>query len=69
MSNTWRSIKNTTVNMAKGLWNSVRRTFNNMNSGLKKYWAQRPHYWNGKCSKSGLNKLIGGVNWVGDKIE
>ena len=21
--------------MAKGLWNSVRRTFNNMNSGLK----------------------------------
>ena len=35
MSNTWRSIKNTTVNMAKGLWNSVRRTFNNMNSGLK----------------------------------
>lgn len=70
MSNTWRSIKNTTVNMAKGLWNSVRRTFNNMNSGLKNIIGRIKGHITGMVNavKSGLNKLIGGVNWVADKI-
>lgn len=70
MSNIWRSIKNTTVNMAKGLWNSVRRTFNNMNSGLKNIIGRIKGHITGMVNavKSGLNKLIGGVNWVADKI-
>lgn len=71
MSNTWRSIKNTTVNMAKGLWNSVRRTFNNMNSGLKNIIGRIKGHITGmvKAVKEGLNKLIGGVNWVAKKLD
>lgn len=71
MSNTWRSIKNTTVNMAKGLWNSVRRTFNNMNGGLKNIIGKIKGHITGMVTavKKGLNKLIGGVNWVAKKLD
>ncbi|MDS0981067.1 phage tail tape measure protein [Staphylococcus hominis] len=71
MSNTWRSIKNTTINMAKGLWNSVRRTFNNMNGGLKNIIGKIKGHITGMVNavKKGLNKLIGGVNWVAKKLD
>ncbi|MBU6948738.1 phage tail tape measure protein [Staphylococcus haemolyticus] len=70
MTNTWTKIKSSVVNIVKSLWSKVRGTFNNMNSGLKSIIGKIKGHITGmvKAVKEGLNKLIGGVNWVADKI-
>lgn len=68
--NTWKGIKNSVVNTVKKLWGSVKGTFNTMNNGLKNIIGKIKGHINGmvKSVKEGLNKLIKGVNWVGDKL-
>ena len=68
--NTWKGIKNSVVNTVKKLWGSVKGTFNTMNNGLKNIIGKIKGHINGmvKSVKEGLNKLIKGVNWVGNKL-
>ncbi|MDW4175291.1 peptidoglycan DD-metalloendopeptidase family protein [Staphylococcus saprophyticus] len=70
ITNTWSKIKNSVVGTVKKLWSSVRGTFNTMNNGLKNIIGKIKGHINGmvKSVKEGLNKLIKGVNWVGDKL-
>lgn len=70
LKNTWKGIKNSVVDMAKTLWSKVKGTFTNMRDGLKNIIGKIKGHINGMVNsvKKGLNKLIKGVNWVGDKL-
>lgn len=70
LTNTWKGIKNSVVDTVKKLWGSVKGTFNTMNNGLKNIIGKIKGHINGmvKSVKKGLNKLIEGVNWVGNKL-
>lgn len=70
ITNTWSKIKNSVVGTVKKLWSSVRGTFNTMSNGLKNIIGKIKGHINGMVTsvKKGLNKLIKGVNWVGDKL-
>ncbi|PTK32211.1 phage tail tape measure protein [Staphylococcus hominis] len=70
MTNTWTKIKSSVVNIVKSLWSKVKGTFTNMRDGLKSIIGKIKGHITGmvKAVKEGLNKLIGGVNWVADKI-
>lgn len=70
LKNTWKGIKNSVVDTVKTLWSKVKGTFSNMRDGLKNIIGKIKGHINGmvKSVKEGLNKLIKGVNWVGDKL-
>ncbi|WP_353418268.1 phage tail tape measure protein (plasmid) [Staphylococcus delphini] len=70
ITNIWNSIKRSVTDIASRLWGGVRRTFNNMKNGLKSIIDRIKSHIGGMVSKikSGLNSLIKGLNWVGDKL-
>lgn len=70
ITNIWNSIKRSVTDVASRLWGSVRRTFNNMKNGLKSIIDRIKSHIGGMVSKikSGLNSLIKGLNWVGEKL-
>ncbi|WP_206601579.1 phage tail tape measure protein [Staphylococcus delphini] len=70
LSGIWNSIKRSVTDIASRLWGSVRRTFNNMKNGLKSIIDRIKSHIGGMVSKikSGLNSLIKGLNWVGEKL-
>ncbi|MEB6569084.1 phage tail tape measure protein [Staphylococcus auricularis] len=68
--NLWEKIKSTVIDIVSKLWNRVKRIFNNMKDGLKGIIDKIKGHIGGmvKAIKKGLNGLIKGLNWVGDKL-
>ena len=67
----WKSMKNSMVSISSALWSKVKSTFNNMAGGLKSIIGRIKGHITGMVDavKSGLNKLIKGVNWVAKKLD
>lgn len=70
MSKKWRGIKNSTVNLVTGMKNQVTGVMNKMGDVIKSVTGKIKGFFSGMIGKvkSGLNKLIEGVNWVGEKL-
>lgn len=70
LSDIWDTIRNTVVNTVADLWDRVESTFNNMKNGLSNIIDKIKGFIDDMVGsiKDGLNKLIDGINWVGDKL-
>lgn len=70
MGNLWNNIKDNTIGKAETMKNKVTGIFKSMGKGIKGHIDTVKSHIGGmtKGVKGGLNKLIGGVNWVGAKL-
>ncbi|WP_323703229.1 tape measure protein [Staphylococcus nepalensis] len=68
--NTWTNIKDKLVGFASTIKDKVTGTFGKMRDTLKGIIDKISGFINGMVDsvKEGLNKLIDGVNWVGEKL-
>lgn len=68
--NAWQTIKSKISGIVQSLKDKVMGTFNKMKDGLSNIIGKIKGFIGGmvKSVKEGLNKLIKGVNWVGDKL-
>lgn len=69
-SKVWTNIKNSVIGFANGIKNGVTGAFNKMKNALSKSIDAIKGFVQSMIDKvkGGLNKLIDGVNWVGEKL-